>query len=637
MHIPFRPAVPSRSTVEAKRRKPKFGGIASVLNMSMLKPLWSILLQIALLMTSTDQSTSLSAAAATSTTGPPTPPIVYTIAGSDSGGGAGIQADLHAIHAMGCHGCSAITCLTAQNSCGVTGVHAPPVDFLRQQLDALADDMPPRAIKIGMLGSKELAVEVGRFLRDIKSRVPAEQEPPFVVLDPVMITTSGHKLIDDEAKAAMIEHVFSQADVLTPNKFEAEALLGRELSSPEDVEAGARELLEMGLKAVLIKGGHSLAESRSATPLRPDLNATVGYAQDYFLSSEPPLDKDGKERLCDGCRGVWLRTDRFDSDNTHGTGCTLSSAIASALAKGHQQRNMVSATSGTGAARAIYAIDACCLAKAYVTAGIARGVQLGKGPGPVVHAEFPSTHYTYPSIVLEPKARTSETPAFLPMTKASAKSTTGSDGSAKHVLGKILPIVDTSEWVERLAKVKGMTDIQLRIKNEKDPEKILATVKRSQKACEAAGVRLWINDFWEAAIEAGCFGVHLGQEDLTRCVDNGGLAKLYERKMALGISTHSYAELSAAMGVRPSYISLGPVFGTKSKNVAFDPQGLATVFKWQELLDPDMPLVAIGGINDQDTASKVKDAGADCIAVIGAVTKANDVDAACQMLIDAME
>jgi len=609
--------------------------------MSVLQSLWSILLQIALLMSSTDPSASLSAdAAAAAATGPPTPPIVYTIAGSDSGGGAGIQADLHAIHAMGCHGCSAVTCLTAQNSQGVSAVHAPPVAFLRKQLEALADDLPPRAIKIGMLGSRELAEEVGRFLRQVKSRTEGA-EPPLVVLDPVMITTSGHRLIDDEAKAAMIEHVFSQADVLTPNKFEAEALLGKELRSPEDVEAGARELLAMGsgLQAVLIKGGHSLAESRSETPLRPDLNATVGYAQDYFLSLDPPLDADGKERLCDGCRGVWLRTDRYDSDHTHGTGCTLSSAIASALALGHQQRDMVAATSGTGAARAIYAIDACCLAKAYVTAGIARGVQLGQGPGPVVHTEFPSSDFTYPSIVLDPKARTSETPAFLPMAKASAKSVPGDggDNNAKPVLGTILPIVDTAEWVERLARVKGMTDIQLRIKNEKDPEKILATVKRSQDACQAAGVRLWINDYWEAAVEAGCFGVHLGQEDLTRCVDGGGLAQLHERKMALGVSTHSYAELSAAIGVRPSYISLGPVFGTKSKNVAFDPQGLATVVKWHELLDPDMPLVAIGGINDEDTAFRVKEAGADCIAVIGAVTKADDVDAACQLLIDAME
>jgi len=301
------------------------------------------------------------------------PPIVYTIAGSDSGGGAGIQADLQAIHAMGCHGCSAITVLTAQNSCGVTDVHAPPVEFLRKQLDTLKDDLPPRAIKIGMLGSKDLAIEVGKFLEEIKG-ANYEGERPFVVLDPVMISTSGHKLIDDQAKAAMIEYVFPHADILTPNKFEAEALLKRELTSPEDVEEGAKEILSMGIKSVLIKGGHSLAESKSQGLVSPDVNATVGYAQDFFLSSSEALTKD-EERLCDGCRGVWLRTDRYESQNTHGTGCTLSSAIAAAMAIGHQQRSLVSKSFGTGAARAIQLIDACCLAKAYVTAGIGQGVQ----------------------------------------------------------------------------------------------------------------------------------------------------------------------------------------------------------------------------------------------------------------------
>ena len=177
---------------------------------------------------------------------PPTPPIVYTIAGSDSGGGAGIQADLHAMQSMGCHGCSAITCLTAQSSTGVSGVHSPPVEFLRLQLDTLKKDLYPRAIKIGMLGSKALAVEVGDFLKTLKEENGIsngdgkEVEPPFVVLDPVMISTSGHKLIEDEAKEAMIESVFPFVDVVTPNKFEAEELLGRTLNSPEDVEKGKR-------------------------------------------------------------------------------------------------------------------------------------------------------------------------------------------------------------------------------------------------------------------------------------------------------------------------------------------------------------------------------------------------------------
>ena len=163
------------------------------------------------------------------------PPVVYTIAGSDSGGGAGIQADLHAIHSMKCHGCSAITCLTAQNSVGVTGVHAPPASFLKQQLDTLLDDMPPVAIKIGMLGTKDLALCVGEFLKKIKGD---DTKKVWVVLDPVMISTSGHKLIDDEAKQAMIEHIFPYADMLTPNKFEAEDLLNRKFDTNDDVERG---------------------------------------------------------------------------------------------------------------------------------------------------------------------------------------------------------------------------------------------------------------------------------------------------------------------------------------------------------------------------------------------------------------
>ncbi len=247
---------------------------------------------------------------------------MYTIAGSDSGGGAGIQADLHAIQSMGCHGCSAITCLTAQSSTGVTGVHSPPVDFLKLQLDTLMKDMPPRAIKIGMLGTKELALEVGKFLKHLRDgtdknndhtiETETEQEPPFVVLDPVMISTSGHKLIQDDAKQAIIQSVFPFVDVVTPNKFEAEELLGRTLNTPEDIEQGAREIINMGTKSVLIKGGHSLAERQDEEDIdlsSTDVNATIGYAQDYFLSSDGPLTE-GEERICDGCRGVWLRSKR---------------------------------------------------------------------------------------------------------------------------------------------------------------------------------------------------------------------------------------------------------------------------------------------------------------------------------------
>ena len=204
-------------------------------------------------------------------------------------------------------------------------------------------------------------------------------------------------------------------------------------------------------------------------------------------------------------------------------------------------------------------------------------------------------------------------------------------------LGRILPIVDTVEWIERLVSTTGITDIQLRFKDTTDYATILDRIQRAQTVCKANGVRLWINDYWKAAIEAGeCFGIHLGQEDLASCVEDGGLDLIRSAGLAFGVSTHSYSELSAALGVRPSYISLGPVFATESKDVKFDPQGLETVRQWRKLMPPDIPLVAIGGIGDANVARIVREAGAECVAVIGAVTKSEDVDKAVEHLNNAM-
>eukprot|EP00536_Pseudo-nitzschia_multiseries_P011706 jgi/Psemu1/320126/estExt_fgenesh1_pm.C_4120005 len=552
----------------------------------------------------------------------PTPPIVYTIAGSDSGGGAGIQADLRAIHAMGCHGCSAITCLTAQNSKGVTGIHVPPSSFLEEQLASLKGDLAPRAIKIGMLGTRELCEVVGKLLKEIHGGT--EEKKVWIVVDPVMISTSGSKLLDDDAVSAMIEHIFPYADIITPNKFEAEALLKRKLKTPKDIEDGARELLNMGCRSVLVKGGHTLLEESSS------VQSTLEYAQDFLLSSDPaPLD--GDERLCDTSaastktRGVWMRSIRWDTPHTHGTGCTLSSAIASALALGEDNRDESKGSESVGATSAIEIVDACCLAKAYVSAGIQRGVQLGSGPGPVAHTEFPSSWENFPTIVVDPTSGCkSDRDDFGAMR---AFSSVDNEGGAIPTLGRILPIVDTVEQIEQLAKIPGVADIQLRIKDETDPVKIQERVKKCQEYCKSNGVNLWINDFWEAAVEAGCFGVHVGQEDLVKCMLAGGLDQLKAKGMALGISTHSYGELAVALGVKPTYISMGPVYATNSKKIQFHPQGLDTVRRWRKLIPPSMPFVTIGGINSLEAAKANRGAGADCIAVISAITQSDDAAA----------
>lgn len=285
-----------------------------------------------------------------------------------------------------------------------------------------------------------------------------------------------------------------------------------------------------------------------------------------------------------------------------------------------------------GATNAIGLVDACCLGKAYVTAGIGLGKQLGKGPGPVVHTEFPSLHRHFPSIVLRPTSSSTTKPFF----RLNSYTFTKRGDEATPRLGRILPIVETQEWVEQLTQTKGITDIQLRIKDTTDPKEIAARIKSCQMICQQVGVRLWVNDYWEAAIEAGCFGVHIGQEDLVKCCTQGGLEKIKRANLALGISTHSYAELAVAFGLRPSYISLGPVFGTSSKKVDFDAQGLDMVAKWRQLVPPSMPLVVIGGIQNAKLAKSVRTAGADCAAVIGAITKASNVQEAATELCNAM-
>lgn len=177
--------------------------------------------------------------------------------------------------------------------------------------------------------------------------------------------------------------------------------------------------------------------------------------------------------------------------------------------------------------------------------------QLGKGPGPLVHTGFPNSYSNFPTIELDP--RSASNPAFLRMQPHHAAQSSSSSPSSVIALGRILPIVDTVQWIDRLAATPGITDVQLRFKDTSDDATILDRIQRAQALCKSNGVRLWINDHWRAAVEAGgCFGIHLGQEDLAACVDAGGLDLIRSSGLAFGVSTHSYSELSVALGVRPS-------------------------------------------------------------------------------------
>ena len=250
-----------------------------------------------------------------------------TSAGSDSSGGAGIQADIKTMQANGVYAMSAITALTAQNTTGVSGIFEVTPEFLGQQLDAVFTDIYPDAVKIGMAASAELVKMIAFKLKEYK----AER----IVVDPVMVSTSGSRLISEEAIQILKTELFPLASVLTPNIPEAEVLFGASIHSAEDMERAAQAISEEYHCAVLLKGGHQLNDANDLL-----------YAE-------------GKNR--------WFYGRRIDNSNTHGTGCTLSSAIASNLAKGYGLEEAVER------------------AKEYISGALAAMLDLGAGSGPMDH------------------------------------------------------------------------------------------------------------------------------------------------------------------------------------------------------------------------------------------------------------
>ncbi|MCF7804913.1 MAG: bifunctional hydroxymethylpyrimidine kinase/phosphomethylpyrimidine kinase [Candidatus Marinimicrobia bacterium] len=253
---------------------------------------------------------------------------VLTIAGSDSGGGAGIQADLKTFMAFGTHGMSAITAITAQNTVGVQSAHPLPRDLIREQIKSVADDIGVDAVKTGMLASSEIVQTVADAVREFTL--------PNLVVDPVMIAKSGDPLLAEEARETIREELLPLAAVITPNLHEASELLDMEIDTIDDMEDAARALQSLGCQWVVVKGGH--------------------------LTGEEAVDV-----LFDGNRIYHERAEYIKSENTHGTGCTFSSAIAAGLAKGNQP------------------LEAIRNAKRYINEAIREGLDIGAGHGPTNH------------------------------------------------------------------------------------------------------------------------------------------------------------------------------------------------------------------------------------------------------------
>lgn len=492
------------------------------------------------------------------------PPVVWAIAGNDSGGGAGLSADQRAIAAFGLHACPVVATVTAQNSVAVTRVEAVSGQLLDAQLAALAADMPPAAIKTGLLGNADQVAVVARWVDRLRQQHPGL---PLVV-DPVLRASTGQDLASDALCQAVRHLLLPRATLVTPNRAEAARLLGLTVPptalNTAQVPELAQALQRLGAHSVAITGG-------DAAPTHP------GAGCDDWLSSPHASG--------------WLGLPRVATPHHHGTGCTFASSAAAALALG------------------FVPADAVVLAKMATTEGLRHAHAAGAGAGPLKPqpgfaqrlANLPSFSLPgalHPATPLHP-----EPPALV--------------ADQRH-LG-LYPVVDSADWVARVLAA-GVRTVQLRIKNPQQPD-LRAQVRRSVQAARAVGAQLYINDHWQLAIDEGAFGVHLGQEDLEAA--NVGL--IASAGLHLGLSTHSLWEVCRAWALRPSYIACGPIHATASKDMPWLPQGNGNLAFWSHLLP--VPVVAIAGMDAPRLRDAARH-GAAGGALISAVTAAADPEAA---------
>lgn len=602
------------------------------------------------------------------------PAFVWTIAGSDSGGGAGIQADLATIQDLGCHGCSVITTVTAQSSVAVTLVEPVSAAMLMAQLTTLLSDLPPKAIKIGLLADQSQVVLLADWIASFKIHYPSVP----VIVDPVMVASCGDALavdncqdIKNTAKSALDFNPFKGLiELITPNVLELGRLTHSDVSTKAQFAAAAQALSQSLDCSVLAKGGdvsgstdilddtHAKTHDNTHAQTQANVNVSTldsngwdhGLAEDYLVchqvraSSE--LHQNGR---------FWLASPRVNTRHNHGSGCTLSSAIAAVLAQGFVLQ------------------DAVVVAKAYVSQGLSSAIGLGQGPGPLARTGWPNDLSRYAKIRLcDGIDIDQDSHAGHDLPEAVLVNTTSTP--AQNILShgfKVLdadlgvyPVVSDLTMLESLL-VAGVKTVQLRIKTDSsestaavlaesdsgksalgrcesgksksgEPELIGSELEAKIQTAIALGkhfnAQLFINDHWQLAIKYHAFGVHLGQEDLAVT----DLAAIQAAGLALGLSSHSYFELLLAHQYSPSYIALGHIFPTTTKQMPSAPQGLAKLKHYVALLQDHYPLVAIGGI-DLDNLAKVKATGVVNIAVVRAITKAKDPLAAFAELSQAWE
>ena len=458
-----------------------------------------------------------------------------TIAGSDSGGGAGIQADIKTMSALGCYASSVVTAVTAQNTKQVFCIQDIEAAVVEAQLRAVLTDLRPDAIKIGMVGCAENIKTIAQVL--------AEYNDIPLVIDPVMVSTSGNKLMEEEAIGTFCQHLLPMATVLTPNIAEAEVLARRTIATVADIDEAAEQILKLGCKALLIKGGH--IEGNEKTDRL------------YFSNNSKPLI---------------FESETIDSFNTHGTGCTLSSAIAAFLARGLRLEKAVA------------------MAKNYISQAIREGanVCIGSGHGAV-------NHFFYPEKLIK--------------TMNNIQFITHENQRFDYVEGAEMALRGGCKWV------------QLRMKDATN-NKFLSIGRKVAVLCRSYNATFLLDDRVHLVAELGADGVHLGKNDMPI----SEARRILGNEKIIGGTANTFADVQHLAAQGADYIGCGPFRYTPTKrNLApiLGLEGYQNILKQMQQAGISLPLIAIGGIVSTDIAA-LRDIGVSGIAVSGAVLEAAD-------------
>jgi hydroxymethylpyrimidine kinase/phosphomethylpyrimidine kinase/thiamine-phosphate diphosphorylase len=576
---------------------------------------------------------------------PLTLPVIWCVAGNDSGGGAGLSADLRAADAFGVHACTVVAAITAQHSHAVRHVVAVSPELLAAQMDTLAEDLRPRVIKTGVLGSAANVRTLARMIDRLRA-----QAPLALVVDPVLRASSGDALADRELLAALRGELLPRATLVTPNRREAAALLGRTDAPAAALPEFARAFQTLGADAVCITGGDAayITSAHATSIAGGDAAATsstggatgTGGDGGPISRTDAAADPGAHDWLQSPHAQGWLSGPRFATRHSHGTGCSFASAAAAALARG------------------FVTADAVVLARMAVAEALRRDAARppsGHGPGPVrlqpgfgvqaralpmlwPEAQPPSHVAQTESDSAQPPSESAH-PSSASGHPSSASALTSADSAPPPATSALPPaepepllrfarrrggapaayaIVDSAARAEAVLAA-GVQVVQLRIKASAPDAALREQIVQALRAAHQSAAQLVVNDHWELACELGATAVHLGQEDLL-ALDAPSRRRLREaqaRGLQLSLSSHSLWELSRAAAWSPSAVACGPVWPTTTKAMPWEPQGLHNLAWWCAVAPA--PVIAIGGILSPRQAEEAARCGPAAVALVRAL------------------